>query len=316
VGPGNGDGSAKSAVYELTAPTSPLRWPLDTPLYYMSMGIAEYSRANWASVGQLKTLTTIVLPLPAQLVDVQQVAFPEKEIGQGGRGILAGAGYLRGQNQINAKDLGGGLVGAASTEAVHVADTAMKAAVGNRLAPDLAATLSAAGAAINNFLTVRLDGLRYMRHRFSWTMSPRNAAESRAIGAIVVALKNAQAPSVHVGSSFFTWPQIFQLQFKNQLGVDMGVRLFGFKPAVLESAVFNYAPGATPAFFGDTRYPEGVTVQLDFLELELWLRGSYKVDSDVSGELQDAVKAASADTTSDALVNSLNNLVNHKFTSK
>lgn len=267
-----------------------VRFPSDTPMYYMSLGINQYQRKSWASVGQLSQTDTIVMPLPEQLVDSQHVTYDTVPIGIPGMATMAALGSGGGADVGNIKNAINQTVSAVAQGAAATALGSLQKIEG--LIGGVATTgisagfLASQGLAVNDYLTVLLRGPAYKQFTFTWKMSPRNAAESRSIKAIEILLKNAQAPG-RQGSigAFFTWPRIFNIKFRYAAEGSgnsdfMSSRLFKFKPAVLTDLAVSYAPGGVPAFYGQTQYPEGIMLQMQFTELELWVNSS--------GDAQDA----------------------------
>lgn len=278
-------GAGGSAVNAGSGVALSPRFPLDTPQYYISLGIQKYSRTSWATVGQLAAESTIILPLPEQLIDQQAVAYDEVPVGVLGGAIMKMLGGGMSLNSVT--DVGNvrnalGELGSGATNIFVGAGQRVAQAVGGLAIGDPASAIMASqGLAVNDFLTVLLKGPKYKRFQLSWRLSPKNSQESRAIKAIEILLKNAQAPGWAGGTAaFFAWPRVFNIKFKHAGGTDMGDRLFRFKPMVLTDSAFNYAPGGVPSFYGQTQYPEGVMIMLNFLELELWVNSN--------GDAQDA----------------------------
>lgn len=260
-------GSPNQVIDDATtnSSTSTMSYPADTPFYYMSLGIATYSRASWASVGTLTANAVIILPLPEQLVDVQSEMFEQVNIGLTGEAAIAATSALRGTGNIpNAQEIAkAGVNGAASV-------------IAQAFQTPAAAALASAGIAVNDFLTVMFKGPAYKRREFTWRFSPRNSGESTTLMNIVNTIKNAQAPGLSgAASAFWNWPNVFQIQFRTATGVDMSSRLYAFKTCVLENAIFNYTPAGVPVFHGGTQQPEGLQMTLSFLELELWTTGQF-----------------------------------------
>jgi hypothetical protein len=128
---------------------------------------------------------------------------------------------------------------------------------------------AALGVAPNQFLTVLLKGPAYKKHDFTWTLSPRNRAESENIRQIIYFLKGAmlvRRPTL----GFFLPPKIFTPKFNKNDNY-----LYKFKPCVLENLSVNYSPSGAPAFYSQTGAPDAVELKLSFLEIEFWFSEDY-----------------------------------------
>lgn len=245
-----------------------LRFPLVTPPYYMTIGINEYSRQSWRSVGELNLLSSINLPVPNSIIDNHSVSYdPDAQLG------VAGLGWemIRGKasNDSLAKK---------GQDLLAAGGAAAAGALGGSVAQSARdAVLAATGRALNNFLTVMLRGPAYKKRDFTWKFSPNNPGETEQLRRIGDALNNAMAPELpgQTGSVFFLWPRIFTVQFRYKTGEDVGKYVFRMKPMVLTDAAFNYTGAGQPVFFGGTHAPEVVEIHLSFLELEYWLRGDF-----------------------------------------
>lgn len=237
----------------------------DRPPYYFRISISNYSRESWLHVGNLETQTIIELPIPLQLVDSHTVNWEAEEIGQIGALMALGTGdapagsMARGAGRIGLRALTGlaGNLGGVVGE------------VGNAVQAKL-------GYAINNYLTMMLQGPTYKEHRFSWRVSPNSPEESQELINLYRLVNNAQAPHLDgpFGSAFFGYPKIFQMSFHHESGADMGRNLYRFKPAVLRNSQWNFGPNGI-AFYGETKAPDSIEFGFNFVELEYWLQGDF-----------------------------------------
>lgn len=265
-------GSPGSIVNDVPQVQSTRRFPSDTPLYYTSLAIQKYSRDSWASVGMLDPESTLVLPIPEQVVDTQHVTYDQVPIGGLGSLAMSATGNAKNAVDSTLSQLPQDLLNTLTQAGVNLSQLTL----GNLASGVPNGILVSQGISINDFLTVMLKGPAYKQFALSWKLSPRTWAESRDIKAIEIMLKNAQAVGRWGSASvFWTWPRVFRVSFMHYaIGDKMGDRLYRFKPAVLTDAIFNYAPGGVPSFYGQSQYPEGVQVQLQFMELELWVNSS------------------------------------------
>lgn len=257
------------------------KFPLDTPMYYMSLGINDYVRASWLDIGTLAISNTIILPFPMKLVDATQVQYERTPLGF--PGVIAETLQIDAMNALKGSSTG-------QTSSAGILPPGVKATAESVLAGISSGVQAATGVAMNEFLTIMLKGPSYKQHEFSWSLSPKDPGEAGVLQTIITLLKDAMAPglSSDLGAAFFTWPKIFQIQL-NYAGPnsDMGFYTFRMKPSVLTDAVFDFTPGNQwaahyPTFqTNSSPTPFGVDVRLEFMELELWLAGQ------VGGTFQD-----------------------------
>jgi hypothetical protein len=236
-----------------------LQFPSDTPKYFFGVGINSYSRSS-AFAFNVGLATSIILPMPKQIVDTDQVQYEQEELQSAGGAALSGMIGASGQDVAgNAKNALAAM-GAAGLQA------------GRAIIQDLfnvnigGATQGFTGAALNPYTTVLLKGPVYKKHDFTWTLSPRNSSESESIRKIIKELKNAMY--VEAGAGYFGPPKVFSLSYYNNSNY-----LYKFKPCVLESMSVNYTPSSAPAFYSKTGAPDAVELRTSFLEIEFWFTG-------------------------------------------
>lgn len=254
-----------------------LQYPADLPKYYMTLDIQSYSRANLFTIGVTQSLGMIVLPLPAKLVDTQQVKYEEKPIGSLlGAGLNAGLASVSNFDKNNATastvsglaETGKGLLAGGAVNITDRLDSAVPG-VGS-------AVKAVTGYSGNYFLTVLLDGPQYKTHNFQWQFSPRTPQESESLNKIIRTLNNAMAPGLQFSGAVFTFPRVFRIAYQPNVRY-----LYKFKPAVLVNFTVDYSGGGLPAFYrADTatsshNAPVMLTINAQFLELEFWLRSDF-----------------------------------------
>lgn len=254
-----------------TTITDVIRFPSDTPPYYMCLGINNYSRQDWRSVGQLSEVARVILPLPAQMIDNHNVKYDVEALGIGG--AVGFDSFATGQNasqiaQLATVGLVKGALGAAQGA------TGAAGAVAGKL---FTGQLAASGVAVNDFMTVMLKGPDYKRRDFQWRFAPQTAAETYALRRIIQLLNNSMAPALFgVGSAFFAWPKIFQPEFVYQ-GIPnlLALNTFRMKPSVMTDFSINYTPNGVFSPFASTKAPTSVEIRMSFFELEYWLAGNF-----------------------------------------
>jgi hypothetical protein len=129
----------------------------------------------------------------------------------------------------------------------------------------------------NTFKTVTLSQPDYRRHKFTWTLPPRNYSESERIQRILHHIKIGMHPKSTLGKWFMAFPKIYLPYFSPNPKY-----LFKFKPCVIENIEINYQGGQpVPSFYrpegaDENRPPETVQFTITFLELEYWLDTDFK----------------------------------------
>lgn len=258
-----------------------LQYPSDLPKYYTGFQIYRYHRENLLELGKMTLLNGLCLPLPDQMLDVNQVAYGRKEFSSF-VGASVNAAFPIG-NQIS-DNIASGKPWLSDVKKDDLKKLNTDSVVGAGLSAFNAGTggagdgiLGAAGYSPNYFLTVVLDGPQYKQYSFTWTFAPRTPRESIDLRQITRVFQDAQAPGLALGGALFTFPRVFQ----NYFGPDRGL-LYQFKPSVLTGFSVNMTPAGMPSMkqSGDPALqgmhaPTMVSVQASFLELEFWLRGDF-----------------------------------------
>lgn len=276
--------SAASVLGDPPSPLVPYRYPLDTPMYYMTIGVHTYKRAGWLSVGTLDILASINLCLPENLMDNHHVQYDPEPLG-----TVVGMGWELGKSALDSDAWKGFLSGLDPALATKLGVVkGLQELAGPLGQAGANAFLAQSGLALNNFLTVMLKGPAYKKRQFKWKFSPKSAQETEQLRLIIDLINNSMAPSLPpgIGSAFFGWPKIFTAEFRYQNipgFTDAAKYTFRMKPMVLENAAFNYAPAGQPAFYGQTKGPESVELFLEFCELEYWLSGQFGQPSGTFG---------------------------------
>lgn len=278
TGPGPDPTSAMQA-FTATNNVKGLQYPSDLPMAYMTLIISKYSRQNWNSIGQLGVLASVVLPLPMQLVDRQEVLYDIESLNFAQQAAIAPISAALANNQ--------GIVASAGA-GVEALGGAASALVGGGLGAaasvsGIAGALAAAGVSVNQFMTVMLKGPVYKNWTFQWKFSPRSPEESQSLYDIKNLLNNASAPSLYqnFGSAFFRWPCIISPSF-NYARVtgavsagNLGMQTFLMKKSVIRDIQWNYTPAGKPSFYsGTSGSPESIELTMTLLALEFFLSDS------------------------------------------
>lgn len=265
-----------------------LQYPGERPKFYMQIDVASYHRfdgngGNLFTVARLEPEETIILPLPASLVDINQTTYDQMQLGT----ILGGAASVLAAmtNSVNGKEasvVNNSQAAAAgiATTAVGVAAAAIEAKTKIPVATLAGAGLSLAGYTPNQFITILLKGPAYKRHSFTWTVSPHNEREAQNLQDIFNLINNSRAPGITAGGALFTFPKVFRVSLRPN-----SKYMYKFKPAVCEAFTVDYAGGGVPAFFranssDGINAPAALQFRIDLLELEYWLAGNYSSSND------------------------------------
>lgn len=257
-----------------TATVDMLVFPPDLPDISLRIGIGEYKRTGVGSVASVLGQGGIHLPVPTQMRDHHGVSYSQQALGlilgSAWNAAASTANSLANISDIIKKTATAAEVAAKNGETIRGAGVGA-ARFGLSLLPQPVqdAVGAALGIAPNQFLTIVFQGPAYKKYQFSWRLAPRSVEESFVIRRIIRTLHKAAAPSLGIGSFFFSYPSVIQCAFSN------GDQMYGFKPAVLTNVEVNYTPGGFPSFYKDG-YPEAVDISLGIIELEFWLKENFE----------------------------------------
>jgi hypothetical protein len=257
-----------------------LRYPLDGGVYAMSFIIHDYVRPSMLQPLQLNPQQIIVLPLPSELIDAQQISYTPRNrspmvgvasenlartlsgsSGQGTPGASAGAFQQLGE----AIQGTAGAVGGLGLEALRAIMD---------IGPDFGSAIAQQlGQAPNPFLTVEFTSPNFKEHTFTWKFSPRDPQESTRIKEIINKLKYASLPSLNnsLGAVFMNYPSIIK-----PILIPNAQEMYFMKYSVITNIVVNWAPSGTPAFFTGTKAPVEIQLMMNLLEIELHLKDNYQ----------------------------------------
>lgn len=287
-----------------------LRYPADTPKYYIRLDVYRYgNRDNALTVNPLSLGQSIILPLPKRLVDSHDVRYETFSIGPVSGAAIDKVYEHRDdltrfmgdslENQARTvggfiKDSIGGAIGWAKNKLSNatpptvsgISETAAKAAlVGTSLSPAIGnfidktgvrtAIQSKYGVAPNRYEIILLQGPAFKHHTMSWTFSPRSADEAASINKIIRNLNNHMAPGLTFGGTLFSFPRIFKISFSPNPDY-----LYKFKPAILAEMEIDFSNrDEVPTFHKDSK-PVYYNISMKFIELEYWVSGQFRGSMD------------------------------------
>lgn len=269
-----------------------LRFPADTPKYYITFSISSYSRQDLNTVGTLTSAgyPSIILPVPRGLDDNLTVNWGEVEVGTitGSALNIAAPGIQQAvaTGGINQQTVNQALnsIGQAS-KSTGVTETGALAVGSTIDAGATAGVESILGVSPNQFVTLLMKGPQYKRWRFEWILSGQNLQENDQIREIRRTFQNAMSPipSVTIGNAPILWafPCIFSIAlYPNSLYMTK------FKPAVCNAFQCDFFPAGRGAFMrdptgsGTQNAPESVRIVASFIELEFWTAGNFSATND------------------------------------
>lgn len=247
---------------------APLQFPLDIPgNKFIKFTFSSYYQSGPLFKRETIPQRTIILPIPADLVERYGVTYQEKQLGV--LGVLQETGSLnkaaeglQNLTEEGARDVGRNLGNLAK-------DTGNAAAVARNVIgaiSDSAGTAidRATGTILNPYSALQFMGIELRSHSFKYKFSPNSLAESRILKEIVRELKIRMLPEKR--GLVYNFPDVCTIEFGNG-----DKSLYFFKNCYLKSINVNYAPSGTPAFFlqaGGGEYPAEVELSMDFGEIE------------------------------------------------
>jgi hypothetical protein len=272
---GNGNGNnVVTAVSNVPQNGSSGAFPADLEKqpFWMSFSFYSYSMPDLTNQNSLNLSDqgTIRLPLPNTMTDSQNVEYSTEDLG-----LVAGMA-LNGLRQGGAAGLTTATLGAVAGFTGTAND--INRLTNNNIAAGIGQTQ---GVAVNPFLTVMFKQPAFKQHQFLWKLTPSNEPESQKLNTIINTFRGNMLPD-YAGSSggtLLTYPNIVQITISVN---DPNYFTYVFKPAVIQSFNVNFAPSGQPSFFGNTRAPTEVEIQMQILEIEYWLSSDFGINTTIN----------------------------------
>jgi hypothetical protein len=241
--------------------------------YYTTLKFVKYSRPFAGSSATEQTTGTVVLPIPENLMDANDVRYNGMNYGiVGAIGAEAGASAFGSGDFNEAKKVGQSLAQAyqnaqGSSDYARMAAMVGIAAVPGGLQDSKIAGIvqGSLGVIQNPHLALLFDGVNLRQHSLSWKLSPKNEAEAKSLGTLIKFMKKASLPSYNQVVSKFA------LDYPNQVIVDFTGVDKDFKDSIKKSMVGNITVSIAddgPAFRKGGR-PAIISVRLDLTEVEI-----------------------------------------------
>lgn len=268
---------------------SDLRTTNGTP--YIHMKFSKYTRRSIYDQPFFQPQNSIRLPIPSQLVDNVSVRYSPEELGPLVGAAIDSISGINPNNLQESLNRGIGVGVGAGAQALLTAPTAAAGTAGavgaitGTASGQAAAQLGRAGAqavldaaqvitgiTINPFQTVLFKSPNFKTHKFSWTLVPKTAQESKDLEFIIRLFKYHMLPGISgpgTGGVFFSYPEILEIKL-----FPKDDYLYKFKPCVVDNISVNYAPN-NPSFYKETGAPTAVQFSVSLQEIEIWTKADY-----------------------------------------
>lgn len=257
-----------------------LRFPSDLGPNAMMFNFKQYTYDGTLNSTRrgVKTIASIVLPLPSNLTDTYSIQVGPSQLGTVGAGVLDAARAVEAQGV-------GGAIGAAQAAAGQAGESVAQLLTSNGNIAELFSGAGAAakyfarsavdtvfpgaglavdvlnGTAINPHATLNFDGVNLKEYTFNWSLAPKNSADSTRLVNIVNKFKQHILPEYQsilgADSSSFSrallkYPDLVEISL---LGLDENYYFSFTKPGMISDFITNYSPqgqailkGGRPAF--------------------------------------------------------------------
>ena len=237
-----------------------------------------------------RALSTIQLPIPANIGDTNQVNWGEDTLNP-----LAALGVEKAKEIIESGDYGTGLVNALKSTGVTLSKVATQGGgqnlVTNYFASKLVNSIAngsvnrggllsrAEGSVLNPNLELLFGGVNLRSFAFDFDFTPRNLEESNVVKQIIRIFKQSMAPKTGSNAEgaglFIEAPNVFLLKYKT--GSRDHPYLNKFKPCALTNMTMNYTGSGSYATYAD-KTPVHMKLILQFTELNPIYNEDYESD--------------------------------------
>lgn len=269
-------------------------FPSDLGVHMFVMNFSEYTFSGSDIQNQILS-SSIALPVPQRIQDVQQINYNEAELG------VAGGLFLRAADEVNDifKGAGGGPnsqpnigkmladLTSTATNALTNLDAKQAGYAGLRYAVEGLGNIAGVnnagaltdlirGNVFNPNIALLFQHVPLKAFTFTWRLSPRSKDESTTLKNIIKKLKYYSLPKYEgvgkqgEGSIFLKYPHVVDCFFT---GSDLDSLMF-FKRAAVTSMAVDYSPEGL-SFFAETGSPTAVDISLSFTETEIHTADDY-----------------------------------------
>lgn len=252
-------------------------FPSDIGDYYAMFTFYEYIRPVAIQPSSKKITSTIILPIPATLVEQFSMQYQQIEMGQIVN-TVQDAVSTKGANLKDAVTTGSGAADLGAAIALPAGAKGVEALFGAGIGADaMNAAQQSVGMAPNPHVGLLFKGVNLRApHQLEYNLAPRDPSESARLRDIIRQLKIRMHPTVGTVNLMFEYPDLCDISIRRPAAADgTQVELYTFKPCFLESMSVNYAPNGAPTFFKGTREPTNVVLVMSFKEAEIFTRKDF-----------------------------------------
>lgn len=262
-----------------------LKFPKDVGVHSIQLFFKEYDYGKAdRSVPTQKTVTSILLPLPDQLIDVSTINAGATELGvMGAAAREIGSGVFDAMKSIATSPAALDLAGVLQ-EIKNIGENDIKKTGTMLLALGMQEAVKAvgldslvkgieagAGYTINPYAAIAFNGVQLRGFTFSWTLAPRSKNETDQIIDIVHKIKAHIHPKYegfgNGDRTFLKYPDILHLAINGQRYPIQ------FKPCMVKGFTADYS-GAGEHVFLEGGDPAVWKLTMSVEELEIWDRDS------------------------------------------
>lgn len=299
---------AKNTLFDIGNPGDNFNSSLGP--YFTKLSIGKYTRPDPFTPAKWERNKVIILPLPNVLRDDTGVQYDNVNleiIGDIINSDWTGVGAKASMNMAATAAAGllpnaiGGVLKGSPAQRLGDALEADKIA---------SAVQQSMGVAPNPNATVAFTGPELRSFSFSWSLQPRNAAESQKIKDTITLLKKSALPSNTFDgqTSILNYPALTQLNFypwdmtgntEWGWGPDSIIKI---KRCFMGAVNVNYAPSNVPAFFEGDHRPVTTELTIEFREIEYMLANDWGAEASTitAGDFFSKLGKAYADPVKDA----------------
>lgn len=240
-----------------------LSYPADLTEYCITFSFRKYSRAEPTQQFKEQIMSTIMLPIPADLIDRFSANYSSKDLNFFGKvafdsGIAQWLGQGAPGGGAEASAVGERAAAQVNQNAKNYIAAGIRTAIGDTALGTAADR--ATGTTLNPFTALQFQGMSLRDHSFKFRFSPNSLNESTMLKKVINEFKVRMLPDTK--GLFFDYPDICIISFKTPNTP------YSFKTCFLKNMTVNYAPSGVPSFFKGGNFTTEVELSLDFGEIE------------------------------------------------
>ena len=272
-----------------------LRYPvakLSDDADFMKIAMLEYKpgeflEGNRASERKMRTLGSVILPIPPGLADNNQVSWNQHEMNslqmrgaQGAMGVMGSENFMTGMGEEAAKILEdakkqGGELGQAAKLLLVGQIPGINASTNQLLARQ-------EGKVLNPNMELLFNGPALRSFSYTFRLTARSEPETRVIRKIIRFFKQGMSVKRSTGGSIYLdSPNVFQASFHSGLNNDEHPFLYKMKRTALTGFGVNYVPDGTYMTLPNSSMT-AYEIKLDMQELDPIFDEDYEDDNDAT----------------------------------